>query len=56
MVNFTILLMEKFFKAFGADDHDALSILKKYINIIFITGDKKGFKISKKKNIQSHGF
>ena len=40
----------KILKAFGADDHDALSILKKYMNIIFVTGDKKGFKISKKKN------
>lgn len=43
----------KVMKAFGADDHDALSILKNYINIIFVTGDKKGFKISKKR-INSH--
>ena len=35
----------KFLKAFGADDHDALSILKKYMNIIFVNGDKKGFNI-----------
>ena len=27
----------KILKAFGADDHDALSILKKFINIIFVT-------------------
>ena len=31
----------KVMKAFGADDHDALSILRKYINIVFVTGDKK---------------
>ena len=41
----------KVMKAFGADDHDALSILKNYMNIIFVTGDKKGFKISKKELI-----
>jgi len=43
----------KVMKVFGADDNDALCILKDYINIIFITGDKKGFKISKKR-IQDH--
>ena len=46
----------KVMKAFGADDHDALSILKNYINIIFVTGDKKGFKISKKRITSHMGF
>ena len=46
----------KILKAFGADDHDALSILKKFINIIFVTGDKKGFKISKKRIFHHMGF
>ncbi len=46
----------KVLKAFGADDHDALSILKKYLNIIFITGDQKGFKISKKRIFEHMGF
>ena len=46
----------KILKAFGADDHDALTILKKYINIIFVTGDKKGFKISKKRIFHHMGF
>lgn len=36
-------------KMFGPDDHDALLLLKKYIEIRFITGDKKGFPISKKR-------
>jgi len=39
----------KIIKCFGADDHDALSILKAHINILFVTGDKKGFKISEKR-------
>ncbi|NRT60921.1 3-deoxy-D-manno-octulosonate 8-phosphate phosphatase (KDO 8-P phosphatase) [Clostridium saccharoperbutylacetonicum] len=39
----------KVMKKFGADDNDALSLLKPYINIIFVTGDKKGFPISKKR-------
>ena len=46
----------KILKDFGADDHDALSILKKFINIIFVTGDKKGFKISKKRIFHHMGF
>tara|TARA_B110000858_G_C17764433_1_gene456239 strand:+ start:495 stop:1016 length:522 start_codon:yes stop_codon:yes gene_type:complete len=45
----------KVMKVFGADDNDALSLLKEYINIRFITGDKKGFSISKKR-IDDMGF
>jgi 3-deoxy-D-manno-octulosonate 8-phosphate phosphatase (KDO 8-P phosphatase) len=37
----------KTFKAFGADDHDALSLLKPILEILFLTGDKRGFPISK---------
>ena len=39
----------KFMKAFGPDDNDGLSLLKNYIDIRFVTGDKKGFPISKKR-------
>lgn len=39
----------KVMKKFGADDNDALSLLKPYMNIIFVTGDKRGFEISKKR-------
>lgn len=39
----------KVMKKFGADDNDALSLLKPYIDILFITGDKRGFPISKKR-------
>ncbi len=45
----------KVMKVFGADDNDALSMLRKFIDIIFITGDKKGFSISKKR-IDDMGF
>ena len=38
----------KAMKVFGADDNDGLSLLKNYIEIRFVTGDKKGFPISKK--------
>jgi 3-deoxy-D-manno-octulosonate 8-phosphate phosphatase (KDO 8-P phosphatase) len=37
----------KFLKAFGPDDHDALSLLKPHLEIVFVTGDKRGFDISK---------
>lgn len=39
----------KLFKIFGPDDNDALSLLKQFIEIRFITGDKKGFPISRKR-------
>lgn len=39
----------KEFKLFGPDDNDALQILKKYLKLVFITADKRGFKISKKR-------
>lgn len=39
----------KIMKKFGADDNDALCLLKPYINIIFVTGDRRGFPISAKR-------
>lgn len=36
-------------KIFGPDDHDALKLLKKYCSIEFISSDKVGFTISKKR-------
>ncbi len=41
----------KFSKVFGPDDHDALTLLKPYIEIRFVTGDKKGFEISARRII-----
>ncbi len=43
-------------KNFGLDDHDMLSILKNYFEIRFITGDKKGFKISKRRIVDDMSF
>lgn len=39
----------KTMKVFGADDNDGLSLLKEKLEIRFITGDKRGFAISKKR-------
>lgn len=39
----------KVLKAFSADDHDALCLLKPYLEIRFVTGDKNGFAISKRR-------
>ena len=36
-------------KIFGPDDNDALGLLKPYIEIRFVTADKKGFPISNKR-------
>lgn len=36
----------KTMKAFGPDDHDALSLLKPHLEIIFVTGDHSGYEIS----------
>lgn len=40
-------------KSFGPDDHDGLSLIREFMEIRFITGDKKGFNISKKR-INNH--
>lgn len=37
----------KIMKIFGADDNDALSLLSPYLEIHFVTGDHRGFNISK---------
>lgn len=36
-------------KIFGSDDNDALSLLKRHMNIIFVSGDKRGFAITAKR-------
>ena len=46
----------KQFKIFGPDDHDALSLLKSHLKIEFITGDKSGYKISKKRIVDHMSF
>ena len=46
----------KAMKVFGADDNDALSLLKPHMDIRFVTGDKKGFAISKKRIEDDMGF
>ena len=46
----------KVLKVFGADDNDGLSLLKEFIDIRFVTGDKKGFDISKKRIETDMGF
>ncbi len=37
----------KIMKVFGSDDHDAITLLKPYLQIHFVTGDHRGFDISK---------
>jgi 3-deoxy-D-manno-octulosonate 8-phosphate phosphatase (KDO 8-P phosphatase) len=46
----------KAMKIFGADDNDGLSLLKPFIDIQFITGDMKGFPISKRRIVDDMGF
>ena len=46
----------KCFKIFGPDDNDGLKLLKNKLHIIFITGDKKGFEISKKRIVCDMGY
>ena len=46
----------KQFKIFGPDDSDALSLLKKNIEIRFISGDKKGFQITEKRVAVDMGY
>ena len=46
----------KVMKIFGPDDNDGLSLLKANIKVRFVTGDKKGFPISKKRIVDDMGF
>ena len=46
----------KAMKSFGPDDHDALKILSNNLNIHFISGDKKGFEISRKRIVEDMNF
>ena len=43
-------------KIFGPDDNDGLSLVKEYLDIIFVTGDKKGFQISKKRIVDDMNY
>ena len=46
----------KKYKFFGPDDSDALNILKQYLQIHFISADKRGFEISKKRIVDDMGY
>lgn len=46
----------KTMKIFGPDDNDGLSLLKTSLNIRFVSGDKNGFAISKKRIVDDMGF
>ena len=46
----------KLLKCFGPDDNDGLSLLKPFIDIRFVTGDKKGFNISKKRIVEDMNY
>lgn len=46
----------KTMKIFGPDDSDALSILKNNLLILFVTGDKKGFQISRKRIVDDMNY
>ncbi len=46
----------KVMKVFGPDDNDGLSLLKQHIEICFITGDKRGFPITKKRIVDDMKF
>ena len=46
----------KIAKIFGPDDHDALSLIKEFVEVRFVTGDKKGFEISKRRIVKDMKF
>jgi 3-deoxy-D-manno-octulosonate 8-phosphate phosphatase (KDO 8-P phosphatase) len=46
----------KVMKVFGPDDNDGLSLLCDFLEVRFVTGDKKGFPISKKRIADDMGF
>ena len=48
--------MEKLIRYSGPDDNDALRLISKVLDIHFVTGDKNGFEISKRRIYHDMGF
>ena len=46
----------KLYKIFGAHDSDGLKLIRNLINITFITADRRGFGISKKRIVDDMGY
>lgn len=46
----------KIVKVFGDADNDALSLMKSYLHIEMVTGDKRGFSISQKRIEEDMGY
>jgi len=46
----------KAMKVFGPDDNDGLSLLQAHMDIRFVTGDRKGFEISRKRIVDDMNF
>ncbi len=46
----------KLYKVFGDADNDALSLIKNKLHIEMVTGDKRGFEISKKRIEEDMGY
>jgi 3-deoxy-D-manno-octulosonate 8-phosphate phosphatase (KDO 8-P phosphatase) len=42
----------KIFKVFGAHDNDGIKLLKGKISIVFLTADKRGFEITRKRIVE----
>lgn len=58
MTNGQIIYSEKgkILKFFGPDDSDALNFMKKFMKIVFVSADKRGFKITKKRIVNDMKF
>ena len=54
--NFFYSAEGKVMKEFGADDHDALLLLKPHLQVQFVSGDRKGFPITQKRISEDMGF
>ena len=54
--NFFYSTEGKVLKVFGPDDNDALSLLTNHLKIQFVSGDRKGFPISKKRIVDDMHF
>ena len=46
----------KSYKIFGPHDTDGLNMLRDHLNIFFVTADKKGFQISKRRIVKDLGY
>ena len=52
---FLYSLKGKIYKIFGPHDNDGIKLISPFVNILFVTADKRGYEISQKRIVEDMG-